>query len=190
MSEKDISAILGVVINALRNRFTYEEVALKIVNVSVRGAKSAINIVYSGKAPKAIVAAETAIALLKALKNRPRLRKFTYFLIRISKHGSVRASKFKVNLRIPLKVFLILISIVNTLINRNFIVRRWNVKQSKNSYRIAIVTSYPLPELDLNQIKESIRDILSKIQDITIHVELDIKTTRGVKKISISSRES
>ncbi len=180
VNPKDINAIRSVVIGTVRSRYSYDELLLKIVDVSVRGSRAVVNIVYSGKVPRAEVAATAIQGLLNAMRNRFRLRKFSFILVNVSKTGSSRGIKFLATTRIPRVVYLAIPRIIEVLKKYNVVVRRWSVKLCGDTVRVSMNCSSGIPEISVSEIKAELRSILDRMLlekrvclDIDIHARVN-----------------
>ncbi len=185
MSSKDSSVLRGIVIGSLRQRFTYEELLLKIVSVDVRGSRAAVNIVYNGRALKAEVAAHTAYAIVDAMRTSYRLRKLTYIMITVSKVSSRRGTRFLVSLRVPRSFYIAIARAVRILRERGVNIRNWSVKHttSQYPYKITLNATSSDPNIDVRRLLEELNELVfSRLNTReSFCVSLSIKTKRGSK---------
>ncbi len=182
-NEKDVAAIRIVVIRGIRERFSYDEVSLKIVDPTIRGAKASVAIVYSGKAPRAEVAAVAAASLISHMRDWFRLRKFSYIVLNVSKVSSRRGLKFVVTTRAPRRVYTLLPKLVKVLRDLGLVVRRWSLRKVKpgpEGLKLSIIASAGIPELDLGNIFRRVREVLAEhMKDMPLCVDLEIRKKLG-----------
>ncbi|HIP57499.1 MAG TPA: hypothetical protein EYH02_05485 [Ignisphaera aggregans] len=186
MGSKDSSILRGIVIGSLRQSYTYEELLLKIVNADVRRSRAVISVVYTGRVPKAEVAAHIASAVINEIYRGYRFRKLTYIIISVSKTSSRRGTRFVVSLRVPKAIYQALVRAIKILYQNGINVRKWSVKHtaSQHPYKITMFATCGSPEVNVQHVfHEMIRtQFLKLVQTIDrpFCVTLAVKTRNGV----------
>jgi len=186
MGSKDSSILRGIVIGSLRQSYTHNELLLKIVNADVRRSRAVISVVYTGRVPKAEIAAHIASAIINEMYRSYRLRKLTYIIISVSKTSSHRGTRFVVSLRVPKAMYQALVRAIKALYQSGINVRKWSVKHtaSQYPYKIVMFATCGNPEVDLQRVfHEMIRtQFLRLIQSVDkpFCVTLAVKTRGSV----------
>ena len=187
MSSKDANTIRSIVIGSIRAKYTHRDLLLKIVDVITRGSKAYVNVVYHGSIQKAELAAYIAQVLISSMKERVRLRKFTYIVILVSKTGSRRGSRFVVSLRVPKILYTVLYRLIESLRSMNINIRKWSIKHIStpiNKYKISIQASIGVPEIDISSMLNNMRKHIGQLTIdgqlcVSLIIKAKLKTYEG-----------